>query len=205
MTAVQLNFVNRSQDTGSSNVVIFQKNEAATDELAVAWKVIEKCKPGDNHLFGFSLDTYIAASDSYDNYTPQLQAQAGQQFTMKQTRSGDTLVYTGGASGGQTIELVNALPRGAINGNIYRDGKCLATFTDLAPGQKALFGFKTGIWIGVVPAVLEGHILNAALLSHVNNEISLVNILKADIIMTGAGPGTPAAPYVFELANVVYA
>ena len=75
---IQLNFINKSNDTNNSEVVIFQKNVATNfDELAVAWLVIKYCGPGDNHPFTFPMSMQVGASDSYGNYTPQLEAQNG--------------------------------------------------------------------------------------------------------------------------------
>jgi hypothetical protein len=205
MASIQLNFINQSQDTGNSTVVIFQKNEAAPD-TAVAWRVIERCSPGKSYPFTFSADLAIAASDSYGNYTPQLPATTGQQYTVQQSAGGDRLVATGAASAAENIELLNGLTLGAINASIYRDGKLLATFTGIPPGQKAQFLFGSDIWIGVVPSqVQEGQVLDAAILQTVNTHLSLLGIQKANIIMSGDGAGTQATPFVFTLENVEYA
>lgn len=204
--SIQLNFINQSGDTNNSQVLIFQKNEAAgPEEITVAWKVIENCGPGDHYPFAFSADLSIAVSDSYGNLTPQLQASNGQQFAMKQTPSGNNLAWSGAAADAGSIELVNALQHGAIDANIYRSGKLLATKTGLTPGQKALFSFTPTIWIGVASGVIEGMVLNAAIISNVNTQLSLLGIKSANILMSGGGPGPGATPFVFALDNVQYA
>ena len=53
--------------------------------------------------------------------------------------------------------------------------------------------------------MVEGQPLNAAIVSSVNTEISLLGIASADIVMTGGGAGPGAKPFVFTLQNVVMA
>jgi hypothetical protein len=45
--------------------------------------------------------------------------------------------------------------------------------------------------------------MNSAVISDINTELSLLGVASADIVMTGGGAGTSAAPYQFRLANVV--
>ncbi|PRP90776.1 hypothetical protein ENSA5_62100 [Enhygromyxa salina] len=201
---IQLNFINNSNDANNSEIVIFQKNVATNfDELAVAWKVIRYCGQGDNHPFTFPMEMTVAASDSYGNYTPQLPAQNGQLFSMSLTTSGDRLVASGSGTSSTEVQVLNALPKGAINANIYKDGNLLATKTSVAPQQKALFQFKPTIWIGVASQVVEGKVMNSAIISSVNTELSLLGIASADIVLTGGGPGRDSSPFQFNLENVV--
>ena len=203
---IQLNFINNSNDANNSKIVIFQKNVATNfDELSVAWKVIEYCGLGDNHPFTFPMEMMVAASDSYGNYTPKMIAENGQLFTMSLTASGDRLVASGAGTSATEVQVLNGLPRGAINANIYKDGKLLATKTSIAPQQKAVFQFKPTIWIGVASQVVQGQVMNSAIISSVNTELSLLGIAKADIVMTGGGPGPSSTPFQFNLENVVMA
>ncbi|MEI9852978.1 MAG: hypothetical protein WDN24_21400 [Sphingomonas sp.] len=203
---IQLNFINQSNDANNSDVVIFQKNVAANyDELAVAWTVIQNCGVGDNHPFTYPLSSQIAYGDSWGNYTPRLDAAPGQQFSAVLEASGDALRMSGPSSSPGAIELVNALPRGAINANIYKAGRLFATEVSVAPGQKAVFEFQPRIWIGVASEVAPGQPMNAAIISAINTELSLFGIASADIVMTGGGHGPQATPFTFTLQNVVMA
>lgn len=203
---IQLNFVNQSNDQSRSDVVIFQKNVATTyEELAIAWRVIQKCGQGDNHPFTFPMTMQVSASDSYGNFTPRMEAQNGQQYAVRDQPSGDVLGYHGPAAGPREVEVLNKLERGAIGANIFKDGKLLAQKTSIAPQQKAVFEFKPTIWIGVASQVVEGKVMNSAVLSDVNTELSLLGIATADIVMTGGGPGQGSTPFEFELDNVVMA
>jgi hypothetical protein len=203
---VRLNFINNSNDANNSDIVIFQKNVATSfDEVAVAWQVIRYCGQGDNHPFVYPMASTVAASDSYGNYTPQLDAQPGQLFQMVLTTSGDRLVAAGNANSSREIQILNNLPKGAINAGVYKDGKLLALKTSIAPQQKAVFEFKPTLWIGVVSQVVQGEVMNSAILSNINTEFSLLGISSADIVMTGGGPGARSKPFVFNLENIVMA
>ncbi|ROZ72125.1 hypothetical protein [Ramlibacter sp. WS9] len=203
---IQLNFINNSNDVNNSEVVIFQKNVAMNfDELAVAWQVIKYCGQGDNHPFAFPTTMQVGASDSYGNYTPQLDAQNGQMFQMALTTSGDRLVPAGSGTSSKEVQVLNNLGKGAINASIYKAGKLLAVKTSVAPQQKAVFEFKPTIWIGVASQFVQGQVMNSAIISNINTELSLLGIASADIVMTGGGPGRSAAPFAFNFENIVMA
>jgi hypothetical protein len=206
MADIKLNLINHSNDHNNSSVVILQKNQATSyDELAVAWQVISNMGQGWNHPFVYPMATTIAASDSWGNFSPQLEASNGQQFSVVKDSSGDILRYSGSSAAANQMEVLNALQQGAINANVYKDGKLLATKTSVAPGQKAVFHFEPTLWIGVVSQVVEGQVVDSAILSNINTEISLFGIASADIIMTGGGTGPDETPFVFTLTNVQYA
>ena len=206
MADIKLTFINGSNDKNNSQVVIFQKNEAtAFEEIAIAWKVIEYCGQSWNHPFNYPMNMFVSASDSWGNYSPQKGATNGQQFSVVEDASGDILKYTGQSSSMEEVDVLNALELGAVNANIYKDGRLLATKTGIAPGQKAVFQFKPTIWIGVVSQIEEGQVMNSAILSQINTEISLFGIKSADILMTGGGPGPTSTAFTFNLQNVVYA
>jgi hypothetical protein len=204
MDKIKLNFINKSADTNNSSVVIFQQNVAEDfGEIAIAWKVIQNCGRLDNHPFTYPMAFQVSASDSYGNYTPQLNASNGQAFDMIKSTSGDILqLSTVAATNSDEVEIRNNLMSGAIDGNCYRDGKLLATKTGLAPGQKAVFEFQPKIYIGVISQVEEGDVMNSAIISQINSQINLFGITSADIVMTGGGPGVNSTPFNFTLENI---
>lgn len=200
---IKLNFINRSNDANNSQIVIFQKNEAANfDELSVAWHVIRNCGVYDNHPFTFPMAMEVSASDSWGNYTPRLQAVNSDLFHVALSTSGDTLSRVGNGNSSKEVQVRNDLQAGAINAGIYKNGKLLALKTSIAPGQKAVFEIKPTIWIGVVSQVEEGQLMASAIMSDVNTELSLLNIASADIVLTGGGPGPSSTPFTFTLENV---
>lgn len=206
MPDIKLNFINQSNDRNNSKIVVFQRNEATSyEELAVAWLVIENCGQGWNHPFQYPMDMFVAASDSWGNFSRQLSASNGQQFEVIQDQSGDFLKYAGQSSSQNEIEILNALELGAIDANVYKCGRLLATKTGVAPGQKAVFQFRPTIWIGVASQVEEGEVMNSAILSQINTELSLFGIKSADVVMTGGGPGPNSTPFKFTLENIQYA
>src|SRR5688572_16641662 len=204
---IQLNFINQSADVNESQIVIFQKNVATGySEHAVAWTVIQYCGHGDNHPFVYPMTMQVSTSDSYGNYEPQLNAQPGDAFQVTLTGSGDTLSKAPTPATSPTeVQVENNLAQGAINAHIYKDGRLLATKTSLAPGQMAAFEFQPTIWIGAVSEVVQGQVMNSAIVDQVNTELSLLGIASADIVMTGGGPGATATPFQFTLQNIVLA
>jgi hypothetical protein len=204
MSDIKLNFINNSNDTNNSEIVIFQKNEDFTDSPSVAWKIIKNCGRGDNHPFTFPLGVTVSASDSYGNYSPQLPATGGQVFQIVLTRSGDRLEMTSITTKPGEIDILNALALGAIRANIYRNGLLLATKMGVLPLQKAVFAFQPTLWIGAVSQIQQGQIMNFAIESQINTQISLIGIESADIVMTGGGPGSGSTAFNFTLQNVEY-
>ncbi|MEN8504715.1 MULTISPECIES: hypothetical protein [Paraburkholderia] len=203
---IQLNFINLSNDVNNSQVVIFQKNVSTDfDELAIAWKVISNCGRGDNHPFVFPMQTTLTASDADGNYMPRRPAKNGQMFSVTRAASGNVLGVAGAASSSREIQLRNDLRSGAITAGVFKDNRLLAHKTGIVPGQKAVFEFKPTLWIGTASQIEQGAVMNSAVLSDINTELSLLGIARCDIVMTGGGGGTTAVPYQFRLANVVMA
>ncbi|MCU0289211.1 MAG: hypothetical protein MUF15_22800 [Acidobacteria bacterium] len=203
---IKLNFINRSNDRNKSSVVIFQKNVATNfDELAIAWTVIKNCGTDWNHPFTYPMEMKISASDSWTNFSPQQVCNNGQLFHVINDGSGDVLKYAEPAPSAKEVQLRNDLVRGAIDASIFKDGKLLALKTTIAPGQKAVFEFKPTIWIGVVSQIEQGQVMDSAILSDINTELSLLGVASADIVMTGGGPGANSIQFEFALENVCYA
>jgi hypothetical protein len=203
---IQLNFVNQSADANNSQIVIFQKNVATGfSELPVAWKVIQYCGFGDNHPFVYPMGMKVSGGDSYGNYTPQLDAQPGDAFQVSLTTSGDMLTRFGKSNYPTEVQVNNNLESGAISANIYKNTDLLATKTNVAPGQMAAFQFLPTIWIGATSQVVQGEVINSAIVDQVNTELSLLGIGRADIVMTGGGPGRTSKPFTFTLQNISWA
>lgn len=201
---IKLNFINLSNDANNSQIVIFQKNVSTDfDELAIAWKVISNCGRGDNHPFVFPMRTTLSASDSDGNYMPQKLAQNGEMFSVSRVASGNVLSLAGASPSSREIQLRNDLRTGAITASVFKDSRLLAHKTGIVPGQKAVFEFKPTLWIGTASQIEQGKVMNSAVLSDINTELSLLGIARADIVMTGGGAGTSAVSYQFKLANVV--
>lgn len=201
---IKLNFINLSNDVNNSQVVLFQKNVSTSfDELSVAWKVISNCGRGDNHPFVFPMHTAVTASDSDGNFMPQKAAQNGQMFSVARATSGNVLALAGASTSSREIQLRNDLRSGAITASVFKDNRLLAKKTGVVPGQKAVFEFKPTLWVGTASQIEQGQVMNSAVISDINTELSLLGIASADIVMTGGGAGTAAAPYQFKLANVI--
>lgn len=198
---IEITFINQSNDENNSDVVIFAKNAATNfEEVAVAWTVIQNCGRNWSHKFKYPMDFYVGAQDSWGNVSDLKLGSYGQKWDLIRSTSGDALTLDSDpASSPEEVEIKNALAQGSIDAQIYKDGRLFSTKTGLSPQQKAVFTFKPTIWVGVVSQVEEGQIMNSAILSDINTEISLLGITKANLIMTGGGVGSSAEPFVFTL------
>lgn len=202
--SLKLTLVNQSSDANHSTVLVFQQNTLASlGEYAVAWQVIQNLGRGWSHDFEYEFDLAVGAMDSYGNTSPILPATPGQLFSVYSAPSGDQIQAIGAVPNKTTETWVqNDLGIGATSACIYRCGKLLATKTGIAPGQTASFQFNPSIYIGVVSQwdVKPGQILNSAIMSAVNTQISLAGLTgNARIIMSGGGPGRASTPFTFTL------
>lgn len=198
---IELTLINQSFDQNNSSVVVFSKNVATDfEETAIAWQVIQNLGRNWSHVFHYPMDNFVGCQDAWGNTSDIHLAQPGQRWEVTRTPSGNGIsIDNNPASNPNEIEIINYLQEGAINAQIYKDGKLFSMKTGVAPQQKAVFEFKPTIWIGVVSQVEEGGIMNSAILSNINTEISLLGLIKADIIMTGGGEGASAMPFKFTL------
>lgn len=203
---IHLNLINQSNEKDHQQVVIFQKNVATTfDERAVAWRVVNNLGMNENHPFVFPMAMDVLASDSDGNFSPTVACCDGQLLGYALGDSGNGLSVTGDASSPMEVQVRNNLEKGAISTSVLKDGRTLATQNSVAPGQTAVFQFKPTLWIGVVSDLEEGKVIDAAVISDVNTELSLLGLVKADIVMRGGGPGATSTPITFTLENKVFA
>ncbi len=161
MTAefIELNFVNKSADMNNSSVVIFQKNVAeGFSELAAAWTTIKNCGRLNYHPFIYPMRFEVSAGDSFGNYTPHMTAFEGQAYELVEDPTGHILHLSRKRSASPSgVEVQNNLEMGSINANCIKDGKLLATKTDLAPGQKAVFEIFPSFTLASSPKPPRAH------------------------------------------------
>lgn len=202
---IALRFINRSNDCGNSEVVLFQRDVIPDlDELAIAWHVIRYCGRDCIHPFTYSNEVEIALGDDYGNFSPRVPAGNGTRLAIaahaggrpRLSRSPEGTVHS-------DIEVVNQMGRGAVNVNAFVAGRLMAAKSAVAPGQKAVFRFAPTLWIGVGSQIEEGRALASAVISSGNTPLELGAIASADIVMTGGGSGENARPFQFELENVL--
>lgn len=200
---IELTFINQSGDTNNSSVVIFQKNAAAAEALPVAWTVIENCGKGWSHKFNYPIALYAGVEDSWGNVSDLHPAASGQKWKVVKDASGNQMALDSEpATGPGVVEIKNALPAGTVSAQVYKDGRLLAVNAGLGPQQSAVFEFHPVLYIGVVSQITEGQIMNSAVVSSIRSELSLLGITKANIIMTGGGPGPDATPFKFTLQPI---
>jgi hypothetical protein len=198
---IEITFINNSNDSNNSDVVIFQKNVATNfDSTAIAWKVIKNCGRNWTHQFTYPMNFQVAASDSYGNISDQQDAVNGQKWDVIRSNSGDVLnLDSESASSQNEVEVKNTLPTSSIDARIYKAGSLLASKTGVSPSEKAVFEFKPYIYVGVNAQVEEGEVINSAILSDINQKFSLLGLTTANLVMTGGGTGANATPFKFDL------
>ncbi|HEY0061180.1 MAG TPA: hypothetical protein VGC21_03600 [Telluria sp.] len=196
---IKLNYRNDSNDIAGSRIVIFQRNVAVDyEEIAVAWKVIQNCGSGEHHPFVFPILMQVDASDIDGNFSQRLDATNGNVFSLSEQPSGHQLARTDEIGSPRELHVRNDLEYGAITCNVYKGTRLLATKRNVSPGEKGVFRFNPTIWIGVVSDVVEGELMDSAVITSVNTEISLRGIESADIVMAGGNNER----YRFSLENV---
>ena len=202
---IALRFINRSNDCGNSEVVLFQRNVVPElEELAIAWRVIRYCGRDCMHPFTYSTDVEIALGDEHGNFSPRIPAENGMRLVIASHPGGrPRLANALDGAPHSDIEVVNQLGRGAVNVNAFVAGRLMASKSAVAPGQKAVFRFAPVLWIGVGSQIEESRALASAVLSSTNTPIELAGIASADIVMTGGGGGQSAQPLRFEFENIV--
>lgn len=202
---IALRFINRSNDCGNSEVVLFQRDVVPEfDELAIAWRVIRYCGRDCIHPFAYSTDVEVALGDDNGNFSPRIAAANGSRLIVAAHASGrPRLARALDGTVHSDIEVVNQMGRGAVNVNAFVAGRLMAAKSAVAPGQKAIFRFSPVLWIGVGSQIEEGRALASAVVSSANTPLELAGIASADIVMTGGGAGETAQPFQFELENVL--
>lgn len=204
MNTIKLNIINHSNDKNNGKIVIFQKNEASNfNQNPIAWKVFDNNNSINTHPFEYSLNYQIVGSDLTGNHTSLTNAVTGQTLEMHQNSSEYHLksIATSIAHPEQVI-IKNKLEDKPIQVSCYRNGKILASKSNVLPDQNVIFEFQPKIYIGLVSEILEGEIINSAIVSQINTEINLFGIDSADIVLTGGGSGIDSTPYQFILENI---
>jgi hypothetical protein len=200
---IRLNVINRSDSGHQNAIVLFQKDVLADiDELPLAWKVIRNCGRDCYHPFSYPMGFEISVSDSYGNHSPRVPVVTGQALMVTPTPTGRRLGPDNASKSSAEIQVVNALPRGSMDVNIYKAGLLMARKIAVAPAQKVVFQFTPTLWIGVASQIEQSQAVNSAVIQNVNTEIILLGFTSADIVMTGGGSAPNAEPFVFTLENM---
>lgn len=212
---VALRLVNETAGFDNYVCVIWQENLAVESQFRkyVAWQVIHErdFDSGRAYAFDYPFQLQVAASDSWNNLTPRIDAEYGTSFSMTRTESGDALVPNGNIPDPTGIEMTNNLEEGSINFWCYRGGKKLALAKDVDPGISARFAFDPAHTIHLGIALL-GEIEEGVEFKEFNGMASPVmlgaslplrGVVSADIVMTGGGGGSVAQRISFIIKNVV--
>jgi len=191
-----LRYINQSDTVGPVDIITFQKNVAIGFSAdSVAWRIV-------------SLSQNESESTTYDRRL-QLGYDNPDDVTIVNASPGNLyglnngIYYAGPGSSGSEIQTINTNDY-SVDVKIYRSGKLLS-MQSADDNETSDFQFSPTIWIGVVSEISEGSVIDEAVMSEINTEISLLGIKSADIVMTGGGVGPSATPYSFSLQNITFA
>jgi hypothetical protein len=193
---IRLGFINETSAAPMPTVVVFQKNVAERfGDTAIAWQIVPHTPPGGASEIDFDEALTAGANDGYGGYLPQHDIAPGQALSVTAAPSGELFAAPVPATAAGIVQIRNGLPNRPIEAAIYRGGRLLARKTRLQPGETAPFRFEPEIWIGVAP-VVEGQLMNAAMLAELGTRFPLPEGLsEATIVMRGGGN----LPFHFEI------
>lgn len=207
MKTIKLIFRNDAQPGVQHDVVLFQRNSAASiDDDVVAWKLIPQCDEGATYPFDYQLEQQVGIIDAWGNHTPLLHANGGDVFSVSDERgmTGTLLKPVCERGHPHVVAVRNDLDVGAISVIVYKDGRPLFKKNRVEPGELALFELKPELYVGACAHIEEGEVMNARIASAMQTKLDLMGLSSADIVMTGGGGGgvgRPARPLVFSLEN----
>lgn len=173
MKSIHLKLINQSADP-SPKLVIFQRNEAAPGDIAIAWRVITL--GSSPTTLDVPLDYRLRAEDSF----------------------GGTLPIKDTIADPRNVSVTNDLKKGAIDVSVLLDGKPVATRTGVAPDQNANFRFRPVLLIGLTPDAVEGEIFNCGDLAP--TEIPLDQGSELNVVLSG-GDQKPFRILVYPIAG----
>lgn len=198
--AVQLRFVNLSADGGTSNIVFFQKNQAAGHDAAVAWRVVRRCGYGNYCPIPYGWMTEINMVDWNANHSARQMASPGDVFHIVPQRYGKSLMAMANDGYPTEIAVQNRLSRGAPDVDLYRAGCTVARQRNLIPGSWAKFNLPHRLYVADMPEVKQGQSIPSRFLVAPATEFCLYGVAAADIVMLG---GEGSIGLRFEMMNVV--
>lgn len=200
---IALTVINESDCGHDIELAVFQKNAAKdADEMLVAWKVIQGLGRGERHPFEFHAGTAIAVGDPWGNYSPQFPVSDGVVYGMSYTPSGHKLSGEGPGASPHEILCRNDHPAETVSVGLYRSGRLLMQRRGVAPGATASFAVEPTLFMTVCSGREVGELLPSHVFSPDAFAISLLGLRSANIVVSGAGVGPHAMPFIFQLTEV---
>jgi hypothetical protein len=201
-SGIALRLTNYSFDRRPSNMVVWQHNDApGAASTAVAWKVIERCGYGWTHPFEVPHQLFVRIRQASGSGR-LLAAELGTEVRIQRGRSGELLFETTRSEDPTLIQIHHLAGHDAVVGEIWRGGRVLAVQPRILSGTIASFRFPPSLLFSTVSKIEEGDLLDSKRWLGVTTELHLLGAARADIVMTGGGPGARSRPHVFHLLNV---
>jgi hypothetical protein len=187
---IQLVFINESDSTAQTRVVLFQKNNAAENsaQQPVAWRVLPVSARGTQQKIHVSKHLSVAARDTSGSICEQHLTEYNQLWDVINTRTRDWMILDRSNSFRDQIGIRNSLQRAVVTAQIYKDGRLLAEQPDVQPHQTAVFQFDNTIWMALTNDLIrEGDRISSEASLKFVTELPLEGFSKADLILTNTG------------------
>ncbi|MGK4567557.1 hypothetical protein [Flavobacterium sp. 3HN19-14] len=205
---IKIDIINKSQDPSKGDIVIFQKNYPTGDQMMeddklfpVVWEVKHYFEVLNKHLIIHQDDLILYAFNEKGIAAPEIPVYGGQVFDVTGNDDAIETQLSAETTDKKTeITVRNKVLGSSIRIDLKRRDSVSHYYAmkTLAAGQSKTFDFGAKLYIGTVPGLREGDILDGELKSKVK-EIDLYGIKSADVVITGGG----AEPFVFTLENIV--
>jgi hypothetical protein len=194
--------INQTEDIDVADVMICQHNAAAGMRCnPVAWRVLQGIKRESAQAFELPSAFEVSIEDVTGHRTAPQLVEIGKSYEAAPSAAGtvlalaDTPVENDG-----DVAIPNALKEGVIRADAYKDGRLVATRTNVDPGATASFRFMQHVYVGLASKVREGDVISDAVASRITTRLNLFGVLSADIVMTSSDNG--ARQPLFRLENI---
>jgi len=198
---IHLRYVNLAATSRPFDVVVFQKNRAASDRQPICWRLIRRCPRGWHHRFSYATDLEVNVADGRGTRTPNRRLIAGTRTVFADGRLDDG----GRARSLRQFEIGNEATRGSIDVWLHRAGYPVARKCAVVPKQTAFFDLDDELYLAAVdaPVIREGQPFDPTRLTSPITRLRLFGITEAEIVAHGGGPGPRSEALRFALASVV--
>jgi hypothetical protein len=159
MQRIGIQLVNRTGMQQLDNLAIIQENLSADFDKLVVWQLLSVGKDPVDIYYSDEIEIHV--TDEFGNESETIETEPGQAFEFRQVGMDNKLLTADRpAALLAETEIHNKLEYGDVSAHIYKDGKPVAIWTQLAPWECATFSFRPRFWIGHLPGYEEGDLID---------------------------------------------
>lgn len=202
---IRLNFVNCAQlapNAALPTIVLFQRHDFSDGQVsAVAWKVIERCRPNWFHPVVLTDQVKLSTGDKFGNYSKLLAAAPGDVFRLDADPDGHRQLEQEESNEYGCVSVVNSLKDQAYDVCLFMRGQLFVERRSLLSHEQVDFALSSSLWVtvarpgvnqdalgprppGASRTLREGDDLGQRMLDNAT-EICLQGVASANIVMQG--------------------